>query len=78
MAPSEVPASPTSEPVTSPDSPTILHTGNKFFQRWQKNFSLLTGYGIGPDERMYEINRRNCEKWKRELLHLSAWAIHAV
>ncbi|THH09820.1 hypothetical protein EW146_g8565 [Bondarzewia mesenterica] len=44
---------------------------NKLFQKWSREFSLLTGYGISHDERVYEIGRRNCEKWKKELMNFS-------
>ncbi|ETW86748.1 Metallo peptidase M76, partial [Heterobasidion irregulare TC 32-1] len=44
---------------------------NRFFQEWTREFSLLTGYGISHDERVNEIGRRNCEKWKKELLNYS-------
>lgn len=46
---------------------------NRFFQKWTREFSLLTGYGISHDERVNEIGRRNCEKWKKELLNYSQY-----
>jgi inner membrane protease ATP23 len=42
---------------------------NKLFRKWRREFSLMTGYGIDPAERVFTINRRNCERWKRHLLN---------
>ncbi|KAI0249463.1 metalloprotease ATP23 [Lactifluus subvellereus] len=44
---------------------------NKIFRRWRREFSLLTGYGIDPAERVFTISRRNCERWKKDLLNYS-------
>ena len=56
----------------SSDVPSPAPKGNAFFRRWQREFSLLTGYGIEQDDRVNIINRRNCERWKKELFHYSA------
>ena len=44
---------------------------NKLFRKWRREFSLMTGYGIDPAERVFTINRRNGERWKRDLLNYS-------
>ncbi|KAH9991060.1 metalloprotease ATP23 [Russula vinacea] len=44
---------------------------NKLFRKWRREFSLITGYGIDSAERVFTINRRNCERWKKELLNYS-------
>jgi inner membrane protease ATP23 len=44
---------------------------NKLFRKWRREFSLITGYGIDPAERVFTINRRNCERWKKDLLSYS-------
>ena len=44
---------------------------NKLFRKWRREFSLITGYGVDPTERVFTINRRNCERWKKELLSYS-------
>ena len=44
---------------------------NKIFRKWRREFSLMTGYGIDPAERVFTINRRNCERWKKDLLNYS-------
>jgi inner membrane protease ATP23 len=54
-------------PVSNPLPPSE----NKFFKKWRREFSLLTGYGIEPEERVFAINRRNCERWKKDLLNYS-------
>ncbi|KAI0031240.1 peptidase M76 family-domain-containing protein [Vararia minispora EC-137] len=72
MASSEPePSSSTSTPPGAQEGSTQPNNGNKFFQRWQERFSMLTGYGIDPEERRHHINRRNCEKWKKELFYYS-------
>ncbi|KZV71027.1 metalloprotease ATP23 [Peniophora sp. CONT] len=68
MASSEPSSSSAPAPSEASSSPP---KGNAFFRRWQREFSLLTGYGIEEDERVNTINRRNCERWKRELYHYS-------
>ncbi|KAI9452334.1 metalloprotease ATP23 [Russula earlei] len=54
-------------PVSEPLPPSE----NRIFRKWRREFSLLTGYGIDPTERVDTINRRNCERWKRDLLNYS-------
>jgi hypothetical protein len=44
---------------------------NKLFRKWRREFSLMTGYDIDPTERVFTINRRNCERWKKDLLNYS-------
>ena len=44
---------------------------NKIFRKWHREFSLLTGYGIDPEERVFAISRRNCERRKKDLLNYS-------
>ena len=58
------------------DTPLITNTQlppseNKLFRKWRREFSLITGYGIDPTERVFTINRRNCERWKKDLLSYS-------
>jgi inner membrane protease ATP23 len=56
------------------ESPNSLPPSeNKIFRRWRREFSLLTGYGIDPAERVFTVNRRNCERWKKDLLNYSAY-----
>jgi len=45
---------------------------NKLFRKWRREFSLITGYGIDPTERLFTINRHNCERWKKDMLNYSA------
>ena len=63
-----------SPPVSSPLPPSE----NKIFKKWRREFSLLTGYGVDPDERVYAINRRNCERWKKDLLNYSTSSIFSL
>ena len=46
---------------------------NKIFRKWRREFSLLTGYGIDSEERVFAISRRNCERWKKDLLNYSTF-----
>ncbi|KAI0059423.1 metalloprotease ATP23 [Artomyces pyxidatus] len=57
--------------ASTPSTTSTPSSDNKLFRRWRREFSLLTGYGIPSDERVHEIGRRNCEKWKKELLNYS-------
>lgn len=50
---------------------TLPPSENKIFRKWRREFSLLTGYGIAPEERVFAISRRNCERWKKDLLNYS-------
>jgi hypothetical protein len=54
-------------PVSNP----LLPSETKIFKKWRREFSLLTGYGMDPEERVFTINRRNCERWKKDLLNYS-------
>jgi len=61
---------------TNPAEPPLLPhqlppSENKLFRKWRREFSLITGYGIDPAERVFTINRRNCERWKKDLLSYS-------
>ncbi|KAI0050590.1 hypothetical protein FA95DRAFT_1555515 [Auriscalpium vulgare] len=58
---------------SGPSNATTPSSQNKFFDKWRKEFSLLTGVGIAHDERVYEIARRNCERWKKEILTYSQY-----
>lgn len=53
------------------ESNPLPSSENKIFKKWRREFSLLTGYGIDPEERVFTINRRNCERWKRDLFNYS-------
>ncbi|KAH9983273.1 metalloprotease ATP23 [Russula compacta] len=53
------------------DTNPLPSSENKIFKKWRREFSLLTGYGIDPEKRVFTINRRNCERWKRDLLNYS-------
>ncbi|KAI0323027.1 metalloprotease ATP23 [Amylostereum chailletii] len=64
--PPETPSAGPSSASSPPPPPT-----DKFFRKWTKEFSLLTGVGIGHDERVFTINRRSCERWRKELLNYS-------
>jgi inner membrane protease ATP23 len=64
-------AGPTADSGTSLPSSSLSQSENKIFKKWRKEFSLLTGYGIDPDERVFTINRRSCERWKKDLLNYS-------
>lgn len=64
-------AGPTTDSGSSLPSSSLSHSENKIFRKWRKEFSLLTGYGIDPSERVFTINRRNCERWKKDLLNYS-------
>lgn len=55
-----------------PASNLLPPSENKIFRKWRREFSLLTGYGIDPEERVFAISRRNCERWKKDLLNYSA------
>ena len=52
-----------------PASNLLPPSENKIFRKWRREFSLLTGYGIDPEERVFAISRRNCERWKKDLLN---------
>ena len=62
---------------TSPAEPPLVNNNqlpsseNKLFKKWRREFSLITGYGIDSAERVFTINRRNCERWKKDLLNYS-------
>jgi hypothetical protein len=62
---------------TNPAEPPLVPNNqlppaeNKLFRKWRREFSLITGYGIDPAERVFTINRRNCERWKKDLLNYS-------
>ncbi|KAI0690734.1 peptidase M76 family-domain-containing protein [Cytidiella melzeri] len=61
-----------SQPLPSTSSPTS--TENKGFQSWQRRFSLMTGLGLSKEEKaeqVIEAQRKQCEKWKFDLLHYS-------
>ncbi|KAF8264346.1 metalloprotease ATP23 [Lactarius quietus] len=64
-------AGPTTDSASSLPSSSLSHSENKIFKKWRKEFSLLTGYGIDPAERVFTINRRSCERWKKDLLNYS-------
>jgi inner membrane protease ATP23 len=55
------------------EHPPIPASENKLFRKWRREFSLITGYNIDPAERVFAINRRNCERWKNDLLNYSTW-----
>jgi hypothetical protein len=65
-----------SNPSESPSS--LPPSESKIFRRWRREFSLLTGYGIDPAERVFTINRRNCERWKKDLLTYSAYSFFVL
>ena len=54
-----------------PPNNQLLPSENKLFRKWSREFSLITGYGIDSAERVFAINRRNCERWKKDLLNYS-------
>jgi inner membrane protease ATP23 len=61
---------------TNPAEPPLIPnqlppSENKLFRKWRREFSLITGYAIDPAERVFTINRRNCERWKKDLLNYS-------
>jgi len=61
---------------TDPAEPSLVSklpppSENKVFRKWRREFSLITGYGIDPAERVFTINHRNCERWKKDLLNYS-------
>ncbi|KAH9963602.1 metalloprotease ATP23 [Russula dissimulans] len=61
---------------TDPAEPSLVSkppppSENKIFRKWRREFSLITGYGIDPAERVFTINHRNCERWKKDLLNYS-------
>ena len=56
---------------TDLSKPQLPPSDNKLFRKWRREFSLMTGYGIDPAERVFAIGRRNCERWKRDLLSYS-------
>jgi mitochondrial inner membrane protease ATP23 len=66
-------AGPTTNTSESPNP--LPPSENKIFKKWRREFSLLTGYGIDPAERIFTINRRNCERWKKDLLTYSAYLV---
>src|ERR1700761_4493377 len=68
-------AGPTTDSGSSLQSSSLSTSENKIFKKWRKEFSLLTGYGIDPDERVFTINRRNCERWKKDLLNYSKYLV---
>ncbi|KAI9450513.1 metalloprotease ATP23 [Lactarius psammicola] len=64
-------AGPTTDSGSSLPPSSLSPSENRIFKKWRKEFSLLTGYGIDPDERVFAINRRSCERWKKDLLNYS-------
>ncbi|KAH9066976.1 metalloprotease ATP23 [Lactarius deliciosus] len=64
-------AGPTTDSGSSLPSSSLSPSENRIFKKWRKEFSLLTGYGIDPGDRVLTINRRNCERWKKDLLNYS-------
>jgi hypothetical protein len=60
---------PTEPPLVPNDR--LAPSENKLFKKWRREFSLITGYGIDPAERVFTINHRNCERWKKDLLNYS-------
>ena len=71
-------AGPTNDAGSSLPSSSLSPSENKIFKKWRKEFSLLTGYGIDPGERVFTINRRNCERWKKDLLNYSKYLVCSV
>ncbi|KAH8989803.1 metalloprotease ATP23 [Lactarius hatsudake] len=61
----------TTDSGSSLPSSSLSPSENRIFKKWRKEFSLLTGYGIDPGDRVFTINRRNCERWKKDLLNYS-------
>ena len=64
----------TAEPPPVPNN-QLPPSENKLFKKWRREFSLITGYDIDPAERVFTINRRNCERWKKDLLNYSTLSL---
>jgi inner membrane protease ATP23 len=64
-------AGPTDDSGSSLPSNSLSPSENRIFKKWRKEFSLLTGYGVDSAERVFTINRRSCERWKKDLLNYS-------
>lgn len=71
-------AGPTTDSGSSLPSNSLSHSENKIFKKWRKEFSLLTGFAIDPAERVFTINRRSCERWKKDLLNYSKCLVSSV
>lgn len=73
-------AGPTTDsgPSLPSSSLSLSPSENRIFKKWRKEFSLLTGYGIDPGDRVFTINRRNCERWKKDLLNYSKYLFCSV
>jgi hypothetical protein len=67
---------PAAEPPLIPNQ--LPPSENKLFRKWRREFSLITGYAIDPAERVFTINRRNCERWKKDLLNYSTSCLSLI
>ncbi|KAA1471463.1 metalloprotease ATP23 [Dentipellis sp. KUC8613] len=59
------------EASSASTSSTTSPSTSRFFDKWRREFSLMTGYGISPEERRYTIAHNNCETWKKNLMTYS-------